>query len=481
MDLFFHRAFSDLLNSQNVITRALCIPLLLPFLLLSQTAIAEERPGFAWTAGSAALNANDYPGPKPCEETSYNTGEYYLSHVEESVVGPICYQWSSTNTHHTQQVFFGCRYESHPHLIDYGGSNGNYYATCSDEAPPPPECAIPEGQVRSIFTNYRLSPVCFQNCKFEQPKKTICIYLQDGTSRCMSDYTSTGDYCDAEDGASAAAFEDYVDEDGCYNSTDGNRYCEVPAESQCPNYAMVNGKKYCREAEDEETFDSDGDGIPDNEDPTPDNPDSDGDGLPDGQDPDPTNPDTDGDGLLDGEDPDPTNPDTDGDGTPDGQDPSPGDGDPGTGDEGEGTSFTDGKCEPGQTRTEPKCSSDTDTIQCFILLETWRQGCDAKENMREIFGDKEQLSEADSVLGDSDLNQLPEGTVDFSTLVDQALDPDLFVIPSQCPPDESFSFLGTSFSLSWEPICHVATGVYPLVVALGYVAAAFIMIKRIRN
>jgi len=461
MDLFFHSGIRPLSPFPNVTGRALSLLTLLLFSLpvVSSAAMIQSQTSYYNAGNFDTLPATGLAlAQQACQDRGSTSYSYNCSTNGYLVTGDFC------------------RNENYQFLIH----NGTRYM-CTDEEPPPPECPIPEGQVRTIFTNYRLSPVCFQNCKFEQPQKTICIFLQDGTTRCMSDYTSTGDYCDAEDGASAAAFEDYVDEDGCYNSTDGNRYCEVPAESQCPNYAMVNGKKYCREAEDEETFDSDGDGIPDNEDPTPDNPDSDGDGLPDGQDPDPTNPDTDGDGLLDGEDPDPTNPDTDGDGTPDGQDPSPGDGEPGTGDEWEGTSFTDGKCEPGQTRTEPKCSSDTDTIQCFILLETWRQGCDAKENMREIFGDKQQLSEADSVLGDSELNQLPEGTVDFSTLVDQALDPDLFVIPSQCPPDESFSFLGSSFSLSWEPICHVATGIYPLVVALGYVAAAFIMIKRIRN
>lgn len=54
------------------------------------------------------------------------------------------------------------------------------------------------------------------------------------------------------------------------------------------------------------------------------NPDTDGDGLPDGEDPDPLVPlDTDGDGLTDVDDPDPDNPDTDGDGVLDGDDPDP--------------------------------------------------------------------------------------------------------------------------------------------------------------
>ena len=104
-------------------------------------AAADTIPGFAWAAGNTGVSASSNPGPKPCSEVPYNTGGYYLSHVEESVVGPICYQWSGPNTHNTQHVFFGCRYETHPYLIDYGGSQGSYYATCSDT---PPDC--PEDQ-----------------------------------------------------------------------------------------------------------------------------------------------------------------------------------------------------------------------------------------------------------------------------------------------------------------------------------------------
>ncbi len=461
MGLFFHSGICPLSPFPNVTGRALS---LLTLLLFSLPAVSSAAMIQSQTSYYNAGNFDTYPptglalAQQACEDRGATSYTYNCTTEGYIVTGDFC------------------RNENYQYLIH----NGTRYM-CSDEEPPPPECPIPEGQVRGLTTNYRISQVCFENCKFEKPQKTICIFLNDGTSRCLSDYTSTGEYCDDEDGASSAPFDDYVDEDGCYNSTDGNRYCETPPDSECPNYTTVNGKKYCREPEDEDDFDSDGDGIPDAEDPEPGNPDSDGDGLPDGQDPDPNNADTDGDGLLDGEDPDPTNPDTDGDGTPDGQDPTPGEGQPGTGEEGEGTSFQDGECEPGQTRKEPKCSSDTDTIQCFILLENWRQRCDAKEDMQEVFGDPEQLADADSVIGDSELNAIPEGSVDFSTLVDQALDPQLFTIPSQCPADESFSVLGNSFAISWDPICQIATGIHPLMVALGYVAAAFIMIKRIRS
>ena len=71
----------------------------------------------------------------------------------------------------------------------------------------------------------------------------------------------------------------------------------------------------------DDQHDSDLDGLPDVDDPDPDNPDTDGDGENDGTDPDPNDPDIDNDGVPDGIDPDPNNPDTDGDGILDGEDP----------------------------------------------------------------------------------------------------------------------------------------------------------------
>ena len=367
-----------------------------------------------------------------------------------------------------------CRNENYQYLIH----NGTRYM-CSDEEPPPPECPIPEGQVRGLTTNYRISQVCFENCKFEKPQKTICIFLNDGTSRCLSDYTSTGEYCDDEDGASSAPFDDYVDEDGCYNSTDGHRYCESPAEAQCPNYTTVNGKKYCREPEDDDSFDSDGDGLPDVEDPFPNNPDGDGDGLTDNNDPDPGNADTDGDGTPDGQDDDP-----DGDG-------EPGYNDGGTGEDGEqdGTGSTEGTCEPGSTIEEPKCTSDLDGVQCLIYLNNWRHRCEAKQEFQQLYGteaEREPLvaEGAEFLDPENPANQLPgsgEGgaggpndtTVNFSDAVDM-LDDSGF-LPASCPSDISYSVFGESFKFTYQPICQMLAMVNPVIVALGWLAAALII------
>jgi hypothetical protein len=78
--------------------------------------------------------------------------------------------------------------------------------------------------------------------------------------------------------------------------------------------------------------DSDGDGLPDDEDPAPHDPDADDDGLQDGRDDQPLDPDMDDDGAIDGNDPNPRDPDVDDDGVEDGADPAPRDPDvPGRG------------------------------------------------------------------------------------------------------------------------------------------------------
>lgn len=398
---------------------------------------------------------------------------------------PTCHQYEGSNTYHTEWVGFYCRYASYPHLVDYGGSNGSYYATCSDEVPPPPECAIPEGQQRDLTTNYAIGQVCFENCNFDTRKRTICIILSDGMPRCLSTYTSTGEYCPDEDGASSAPFDDYVDEDGCYNSTDGHRYCESPAEAQCPNYTTVNGKKYCREAEDDQSFDSDGDGIPDVDDPFPGNPDGDGDGLTDDADPDPSNPDTDGDGTADGEDDDP-----DGDGEPGYNGGSSGDGD-----DSNGNSYTEGNCDPGANVQAPECDNQMDGIQCAIYLNNWQARCEETQRHYQLYGTPEDQQEyaekgADFLDPENPLNRLPgidengeygpnDTVVNFSDVTSNIDDSGF--LSGSCPPDLNANALGASLSFSYQPICQLLQTINPIIVALGWFSAALIIGRSVTN
>lgn len=362
------------------------------------------------------------------------------------------------------------------------GSNGSSYGSsdgsrCYYESTPPPEpeCTIPQGTEMGLGVAYLMGQTCYDNCIFSNPTRQICAYLNDGTSSCWAVYTSTGEYCDDEDGTSSRPFEDQLDEDGCYRATaNGKRYCQTPNDSPCPNYTIIDGHKYCQTPDEGENP-----------------PDSDGDGSPDAEDPDPTNPDTDGDGLPDGDDPDPTNPDTDGDGTPDGDDPDNDNNGIPDDEEGDGPSseFTHGTCEPGSQIQEPECSSELDAVQCAIYLNNWHHRCEEKQQFDQLYGSDSDrapiTNEGESFLDPDDpANQLPgsgpggvggpnDTNIAFSDAVDM-LDDSGFV-SGACPSDISYSVFGETFQYTYQPTCQVLSMVNPVIVALGWFAAALII------
>ncbi|PHR67268.1 MAG: hypothetical protein COA55_07740 [Alcanivorax sp.] len=287
------------------------------------------------------------------------------------------------------------------------------------------------------------------------------MYLADGTSTCLSTYTSTGEFCDRADGASDRPFDDYKDEDGCYRATaNGKKYCESPPDDPCPNYTTIDGTKYCQTPGDgEDAPDSDGDGVPDHEDADPSNPDRDGDGVPDGSDPDPDNPDTDGDGVPDGSDPD-----SNGNGIPDSDE-----------EESEPDSVGEGTCEKDEVQ-EPECNSD-DAIQCGILLNTWRQRCNDKLNREDLIG-TEEYRESDSLTDDREENSVAENEIDVSEAV--ALDDSGsgYGGSMSCPADIDVNlgaFGSISFPMSF--ICQWAEKIRGLVIALGWLAAGMIVFR----
>lgn len=337
------------------------------------------------------------------------------------------------------------------------------------EPPPPPECSIPAGTEQRLSTPYKINSVCYDSCKFNNRHRTICIRTATGNTACLSDYQSTGEYCDDPNGESADPFDDYLDDDNCYTGTDGRKYCQAPDEDPCPNYAVTEGRKYCMQPGDDDNPDSDGDGVPDSEDSDPSNPDQDGDGVPDGSDPDPNNPDSDGDGIPDGEDTDNNN-----NGIPDDEE--------GDGPESE---YTDGTCDPGTEVKEPECSSELDGVQCAIYLNNWHHRCEQKKQFTELYGTEEERQQAAedgyAYLDETDpQNQLPSSTegpnvdtINFSDTV-SSLD-DTGFLSGSCPGDISASVLSTSITFSFGPVCQLLSNIRPIFIALGWFAAALIL------
>lgn len=353
----------------------------------------------------------------------------------------------------TRYQGFQCSSSQEPYISNDG-------STCTAEPPEDQVCSIPPGTEKRISTDVKTSSVCDSNCEFNRTSGSICVFTGTTTS-CSARFRSNGDFCDSSQQQQDTPFHDYTDEDGCYLSTNGKYYCEVPPDSSCPNYTIVDGRKYCKKEGDET------------------NPDSDGDGIPDGQDSDPSNPDRDGDGSPDGSDPDPDNPDTDGDGIPDGQDPdSNGNGIQDSEEQDEGDTVTDGTCEKDEVE-EPECDSP-DAIQCGILLNTWRQRCDDQLFREELEGTEEYNETGESLLDpDSEENQTGSNEFAFNSFMDGLDDSGSgFGGSGSCPADIQVQVppFG-SIKIPFTFICDFATKIRPIVIALGWIVAGFIAFR----
>lgn len=443
----------------------LSLTLILPSLVLS--AIPEEYVATQPTVTKSCSNPNGYGGSN-CPPSNPPPDSQVVRVVEGSS-GTTGSGMPYTNyTYHYCSNSTNLNGTDYPY-IDFSGS------TCYfGDPPPPPECGIPAGTEQRLAVPYKMGSVCHNDCLFSNARKTVCVFLNTGESTCLSTYTSTGEYCDNESNSDPASpFETYTDEEGCYHSTDGFRYCESPPEAPCPNYTVIEGNKYCRASGDpEENFDSDGDGVPDSEDPAPSNPDRDGDGVNDGDDYNPDNPDSDGDG-----DPDGSDPDANGNGIPDEQENPTGT-----------SEYTDGLCDHGTQVSEPECTSELDDIQCAIFLNNWHMRCEAKKQWEDLYGspddaDVQSLQSEGSAYFDSEnpANQLPSSepgadgvnTIDFAESMGE-LD-DAGFITESCPAPINYSVYGTGFQFSYQPICDVLSKLHDVVVALGWFAAALII------
>ncbi len=338
------------------------------------------------------------------------------------------------------------------------------------------ECEIPEGHEKTL--NLGRNPpgrTCHRECWFDRVRcgkaenpefGCIAIGLSSGQWYNPHVYRSSGEACtEDQDPGDSTNFDDYKDEDDCYVAANLSRFCEVPNDSDCPNYAIVEGKKYCNIPSDNDTddkTDTDGDGIPDNQDGDPLNPDRDGDGVPDGSDPDPDNPDTDGDGIPDGEDTD-----SDGNGIEDIDE----------GNDEDNLKLTVGTCDPENQIQEPECENDADPVQCALFLEAWHTRCDEIKAYHDLIG-TDDYRESDSLVDDRQENLVAEDQIDVSQAVTLDDSGNGYGGSSSCPADISVNighFGSIVFPMSF--ICDWAEKIRPLVIALGWFAAGMIVFR----
>lgn len=426
------------------------------------------------TSVASAEAPDEYDSTQPIEKLSCsNPNVYGSNNCPPSSANP-----NKTEVHHEQTGSAGGSdpsvYWRYYYCNPEVNNNGTLYPLTGwdnnlcyfGEPPPPPECDIPSGTKTKL--NFGYSPpsrICYQECWHDNVgcsatggSGCVSVGLSNGTWYKPHDYSSDGTVCDpSQQTPPDATWDDMTDDDDCYKGISGQNYCNSPPDSDCPNYVTVEGKKYCR--------------TPGTE------PDSDGDGAPDSEDGDPNNPDSDGDGLADGIDPDPNNPDTDGDGIPDGQD-NDADGNGVNDDHENGSSYEDGTCEKDHVE-EPECDSE-DAIQCGILLNTWRQRCDDQLFREELEGTEEFNEQGESLLdGNAEENQIGSTEIGFNSFLDGLDDSGSgFGGSNACPADIdiNIALIGT-ISIPFTFICDFATRIRPIIVALGWLAAAFIAFR----
>jgi len=167
----------------------------------------------------------------------------------------------------------------------------------------------------------------------------------------------------------------------------------------------------------------------------------------------------------------------DGDGDGDGSGSGDGDGDGSGNGNGNGDGDGDGENEEGNASVSGEsCTAELvcegDVIQCAILRKNKEQVCQWKY-------DSEAQGQVESTLSGPEY-QLEEQDIAVSGLFNEALNRGRW-LPQSCPAPQTFSVMGRSYSLSWEPACRFALAIGPLIVALASIFFAVTIARGIKG
>lgn len=201
--------------------------------------------------------------------------------------------------------------------------------------------------------------------------------------------------------------------------------------------------------------------------------------------------DTDGDGIPDNDDPD-----IDGDGIPNGSDPDiDGDGVPNA-DDGDQTGSLGTVSGGGSCTSRPRCSGDA--IQCAIVYQAWESRCATERGLSSVNsnlgGIRSELGAVNTNLGAIGDALTDTGDQDWTPIADQLptetlsedIDTsgwfdDLFSVTGAAgscptPPDLNFSLIG-NVAASYQPLCDLASTIRPFVILLFGLSATRIVLR----
>lgn len=340
---------------------------------------------------------------------------------------------------------------------------------------PEPECSIPSGTGEDLVSQSPLgSSTCYQNCRMTTRTSGSVPWIEvNGSRTYFYTGTSTGDYCDSTSGAAPAQpWESYTDENGCYLGFDG-RYCPGGG-GDCPNSVTApNGERFCRMPPDQEDCNeaggSSGDAYCGQDDPNYQEPVS-GDGGDDECDPETEDCSGDGGDDSGGEPGDGGGDGGSGDGDGDDDASAPGDGE-----------LVGGECTQ-ETRKGPDCSDNMNATECAFGLQLWQARCDQKLAHEDIVG-TDEYRDGDSLLSESDANQVGNTEVDFSEALSDLDDSGSgFGGAASCPADRTINLAGFgTIKIPMTFICQWAEKIRPLIIALGWLSAGLIVLSSMRG
>lgn len=318
-----------------------------------------------------------------------------------------------------------------PEGTDYNTSNGNCLPPpgppdkdCEEKAGKPTAWSLLRPDLNGLGA---IEAVCMEGCRVALGSSTCGATGEDPPGVCWGLGSFTGDECLPGDPSSGGSPPSQPDPD------DPNMPPTCP-----PGWSLSGTTCFPN---------------PDPDDPDPNNPDP---NNPDPNNPDPNNPNPGGgngggDGGGDG-----GNGDGDGGGNGDGS--GDGDGGGGTGD------GDDDGPDKGPVVAGEECDRDLkcegDPIQCAILRQEKQSRCSAEKN-----ADYESNKGKIESLFQGDKFELGESEIEVPGFVQGASR----FLPSSCPPPNSFSTSGRTFTMGYEPLCEIASSFSWLFVA----AAAF--------
>jgi len=138
----------------------------------------------------------------------------------------------------------------------------------------------------------------------------------------------------------------------------------------------------------------------------------------------------------------------------------------------EGTSSASGSCNAKSASVDCK----GDAVMCAIYREQFRANCE----MQALYSEDSVKEGIDYAISATESEVIPTETFNISEFFHNALKKSRW-LPNQCVANDNFNVMGQPLSLSWQPVCDMASALGPFIVLIATVFFAVTVIRSIRS